>query len=136
MTRQAIQQIWHRATETTPTPFIGLLGSSHQQEITHAVEVRLTDHNTLQQLTKAWQREGIALCGIIHALPPNREQIQSDITQLSPYFQSVTDSPFICLQLNVDTKGCLKSLAYLYQNQQLTAIPILLIEDRQSPLKT
>jgi len=137
ITRQVIQSIWLQIENHSDGKLSGLLGTtSDSNEIDVAIHAPLTKPEALASTAEAWRQQKITLIGIFQSEAPQISRMKSLQQQLHASFPSNSGQPMIHLHLNIDTQGCLKSYAYCLQNDLITDVPIELIEDRQSPLKS
>ena len=130
ITRQAFQQMWQAWEYAAGEDVSGLLlGAS---DCIRQVAMLEDDEAMLSKRVAAWQREGLSVLGCVQSL-------KLDVQQVVRWRQALAavqaDASFaVCMVLNTDTKGCLKSPAYVDVAGEMQEIPLVLLDDGQQPL--
>ncbi|MDX8396806.1 MAG: hypothetical protein R8K49_00650 [Mariprofundaceae bacterium] len=126
ISRHTIQMIWQSCLNQSDST-LGILGSKSVRHITHS----LFNSRDAKQEILNWHESGIAFCGVFHNQAFNINQMKHIESLLKQYIPSQNSSPFIHLHTNLDTKGCLKSSAWVLHAQQAIELTVELIEDGQ-----
>ena len=131
ITRQAFQQMWqaweHGAGEDVSGFLLGASDCIRQVAM-------LEDDSMLAQRVAAWKDEGLSVLGCVQSL-------QLDVQQVARWRHALAevqaDASFaLCMVLNTDTKGCLKSPAYVPYEGRMQETALVLLDDGQQPLKS
>jgi len=131
ITRHAIQFIWHTVLQNNNTHAFGILGSEVIGSIHHAIDANMDHGDELNHIAQTWQHANINICGIFQCSKPTLESIKTTQQALSTSFKLPHDSPFLIVQIILDTKGCLEAEVWLYRDNHLECMPFIMTEDGQ-----
>jgi len=131
ITRHAIQFIWHTILQNQNTHAFGILGSETIGSIHHAIDINTNHANELTHVAQLWQQKNIQICGIFQCSKPTFESIKATQTSLASSFELSHNTPFLIVQIILDTKGCLEAEVWLYRDNHLECMPFIMTEDGQ-----
>ncbi len=94
----------------------------------------LAHGQTLAEMLAIWQAQSLSVLGCVQALTLQPTQVDAWQQTLAA---AHADASFVlCMVLNTDTKGCLKTPAYVRHDGRMQEVSVLLLDDGQQPVKS